>query len=321
MANGLWTTRDSYQAQTKVLEAAFTNASNAIPLLYPKLFNVWDTDPTRSFASVLPIAELGLLHQRSAEGAAFATDCPTELIPVTFPYQTYGLSSYITEEALLEDPLHTFESLPAMLANSEKFTKDLLVWNTLNLAFSNLVPGSDGLPLCATNHPIGPKLTSVGIRSLTGQTFSNSLVTAPLNPESLRQAEILFEELITDKGMPDRRTPKYLVCSPQLAKTAQEVIGTPKGLYTNTGTINTACNTYEIMPVRYLTSPTAWFLASGTGDFLSGGDTNSLVVGYKWQNRVKSWYEEPTGNFGIRTSMRLTYGFINWRGIVGSLGS
>jgi hypothetical protein len=320
MPSGLVTTRTSYQSQTKAMELAFINASTTIPMQYPKLFNEFSTDPKRSIATVMPIAELGLLRGRN-EGGAFNTDNPVELIPVTFTYSTYGLASFVTEEAQLEDPLNFAGMLPKMLANSERYTKDITIWNTLNFGFSPLVPGSDGQPLFSPVHPLGPYVSSTGVTSLTGLTFSNSLSTAPLNPDSFRQAEILFETLLTDKGLPDRRTPKYLVCGPQLAKTAQEVLGARLAPYTNQNQPNTAADQAEIMVVRYITSPTAWFLCAGPGDWKGGGDANSLVVGYKWQNRVKAWYDNQTSNYGIRTSYRNTYGFVNWRGVVGSQGS
>lgn len=303
------------------MEFAYTNASTTIPKLYPKLFNEINTDPKRSVATIMPIYELGLMRGRT-EGGGFVTDNPLEGIPATFTYATYGLSSYVTEEAQLEDPLNLMGMLPRMLNNSERYTQDITIWNTLNLAFSALVPGSsDGLPLVSAVHPLGPVVTSTGTSSLTGATFSNSLGTAPLTPESFRQAEILFETLLTDKGLPDRRTPKYLVCGPQMAKTAQEVIGARLAPYTNQNQPNTAADQAEIMVVRYLTSPTAWFLCAGPGDWKNGGDANMLVVGYKWQGRVKAWYDNPTGNYGIRASYRNTYGAAGWRGIVGSQGS
>lgn len=319
MAN-MTSTRTSYQAQTKAMEFAFINASTMIPPQYPRIFNEVTTDSQRSIATFMPIAELGLLRGR-VEGGAFQTSTPTELIPATFTYATYGLASYVTEEAQLEDPLNFMGMLPKMLANSERYTKDLTIWNTFNLAFSSTVPGNDGLPLCSGVHPLGPIATSTGVGSITGQTFSNSLGTAPLTPESFRQAEILFETLLTDKGLPDRRTPKFLVCSPQMAKTAQEVLGAKLAPYTNQNQPNTAFDQAEILVSRYLTSPTAWFLCAGPGDWRGGGDANSLIVAYKWQNRVHAWHDDPSGNYGIRTSYRNTYGFVNWRGIVGSQGS
>lgn len=320
MPNGITNTRSSIQAQLRAMEFAFINASTAIGPDYPRLFNEIVTDPKRSVATMEPIAELGMYRSR-VEGGAFSTDSPTELIPISFTYSTFGLSSYVTEEAQLEDPLNFMGMLPRMLSNSERFTLDTTVWNTLNFAFNSIVPGSDGQPLCSAAHPLGPIITATGIGSLTGQTFSNSLSTAPLTPESFRQAEILFETLLTDKGNPDRRSPKFLVCGPQMAKTAQEVLGAKLAPYTNQNQPNTAVNGAQILVTRYITSPTAWFLCAAPGDWRGGGDAHSLVVGFKWKNRVKSWYDDTTGNYGIRSSYRNTYGFVNWRGIVGSQGS
>lgn len=302
------------------MEFAYINASTTIPKQYPRLFNTFNTDPKRSIATIGQIAELGLFAGRT-EGGGFRVDSPQELIPATFTYSTYGLSSYVTEEGELEDPYNFMGMLPRMLANSERYTQDITIWNTVNLSFNPLVPGSDGLPLCNGAHPLGPINTGTGVTSITGLTFSNSLGTAPLTPESYRQAEILFETLQTDRGLPDRRTPKFLVCGPQMAKTAQEVLGARLAPYSNQNQPNTAADQAEIMVVRYLTSNTAWWLCAGPGDWRGGGDANSLVVGYKWESRVKSWYDNPTGNYGIRSSYRNTYGFANWRGIVGSQGS
>lgn len=302
------------------MELAFINASTTIPKQYPKLFNEWNTDPKRAEATIEPIAELGLFRGRT-EGGGFAVDSPVELIPIAFTYSTYGLSSYVTEEAQLEDPLNLQAMLPQMLANSERYTQDITIWNTFNYAATSTVPGSDGLPLLSTIHPLGPQLTSTGTTSLTGLVFSNYLGFSPLTPESFRQAELLFETLLTDRGNPDRRTPKFLVCGPQMIKTAQEVVGARLATYSTQNTPNTAADQAEIMGVRYITSPTAWFLCAGPGDWAHGGDCNSLVVGFKWQSRVHAWYDNPTGNYGIRSSYRNTFGFANWRGIVGSSGS
>ena len=326
MPQGIVSTRTSYQGQTKALELAFINASTTIPLQYPKIFNEITTDEKRSVATFMPVAELGLLKGRT-EGAGFVTDSPLELIPVTFTYSTYGLSSYVTEEGQLEDPLNFQGMLPKMLANSERYTKEYTIWNTFNFSFNPAIPGSDGLPLCSAVHPLGPFISSTGVAAAginplsLLNTFSNYLGTAPPTPEAFRQAEILFETLVTDRGLPDRRTPKFLICGPQLAKNWQEVLGARLAPYTNQNQPNTAFDQVELLVSRYITSPTAWWLCAGPGDWAGGGDANSLVVAYKWQNRVHSWYDNATGNYGIRTSYRNTYGFVNWRGIVGSSGS
>ena len=311
-------TRTSVQGASKVLEKAYTNRAQKVPPLYTKYFNIITTDVKRSFASFLPIAELGTLNFKS-EGAAPNFDQPFELIPYTLNYFTYALAVTITEEAQLEDPLNLMGKIPAMLADSEQQTKDLTFWNTVNLGFSPNVLGSDGQPLFSAFHPLAPMSTPTGIVSAIGQTFSNSLGATQLTPEALQQAYILFETLLSDRALPARRTPVHLLVGPQLAKTAEEILGSPYAPYTNQNTINVEHETVKLMVVRYFTSPTFWMVSAAPGDV--EGDSHSLVVAHKWENRVSSWMDPLTSGFNMKTSYRSAYGFIGWRGVVGSQGA
>jgi hypothetical protein len=320
MAQGTISTRTSANSQLKAMEFAYSNTSTKIPKQWPRLFSTVDFDPRRSVAMIMPVAPLGLMRG-VVEGAAFPTDNPQELIPQTFTFSTYGLSSFVTREAQREDPLGLMEMLPELLSNSEHYTQDITIWNTINFGFSPAVPGSDGQPLFSTVHPLGPVVTPTGITSLTGLTFSNSLGSAPLTPESFRQAELLLETLLDDRANPDRRTGVYLVCGPQMAKIAQEVVSARLAPYTNQNQPNTAADQAEVMVIRYIFSPTFWGLFARPGNWRKGADANMLVVGFKWQGDVHAWYDNETGNYGIRASYRNTYGFAGWRGSVGSAGS
>jgi hypothetical protein len=312
-------TRTSFQAASKVLEKAYTNRAQKVPPLYTKYFNVIATDPKRSFASFLPIAELGTLRWK-AEGAAPVYDQPYELIPYTLNYFTYALAAIVTEEAQTEDPINLMGKIPAMLADSEQQTKDLIFWNTINLGFSPNVLGSDGQPLFSTVHPLGPIASgTAGVTSSIGQTFSNSLGATQLTAEALQQAFILFETLLSDRGLPSRRTPVWLLCGVQLAKTAEEILGSPYAPYNNQNTINVQHETLKLLVVRYFTSNTFWMISAAPGDL--EGDSHSLVVAHKWQNRVSTWMDPQTSNWNIKTSYRSAYGFIGWRGVVGSQGA
>lgn len=311
-------TRTSTQAAGKVLEKAFTNRAQKVPPLYTKYFNIISTDPKRSFATFLPIAELGTLRFKS-EGAAPTYDQPFELIPYTLNYFTYALACIVSEEAQLEDPINLMGKLPAMLADSEQQTKDLTFWNVLNLGYNANVLGSDGQPLFSTAHPLAPISTPTGVVSAIGQTFSNSLGATQLTPEALQQAYILFETLLSDRGLPARRTPVWLLVGPQLAKSAEEILGSPYTPYNNQNTKNVLEETVKLMVVRYFTSNTFWCVSAAPGDL--EGDSHSLLVAHKWENRVSTWMDPQTSNFNIKTSYRSAYGFVGWRGVVGSQGA
>ena len=313
-------TRTSVQAQTKVLEKTYYNKTKEIPPLYEKFFNVITTDSRRSFATWLPLAELGTLTFKP-EGQAPSYDQPYELIPYTATFFTYALGVKATEEAEMEDPENFVGRIPGQLADSSRETKDLTFWNVLNTGFSGSVLGTDGVPLFSTAHPLGPIATPSGIVSTVGSNFSNYLGATALTPESLQQAYVLFETLLSDRGLPDRRTPMTLMVVPQMVKIAQEIIGSSHAPFTNTNKINVLQDTVEVFGNRYLTNANAWFVSAGKGDPFSGGDCHQIFAAFKWDNRFRVWPDPETSNYNQKTSFRCTYGFGGWRGICGSLGS
>lgn len=301
------------------MEQTFTNEAEDTPPKYPLVFNDVTTDPKRPFATFMPYAGLGVLKQKT-EGATPAYDQPYELIPTTWTYQTYALAATITEEAQLEDPLGLMAELPRMLARSERKTKDLLYWLILNLGFAPNVLGSDGLPLFAAAHPLGPISTANGVQSSIGQFLANSLGATQLTPESLYQAQVLFETSRDDRGLTQRRTAVDLVVGVQMGKIAAEVLGAPLAPYTANNTPNTEHKVLNLIVSEYLTNPYAWFVLGNKNGGKLGNDSHSMSVAHKWQNRVKTWPDPATDNWNVKTSFRSTYGFVGFRSAVGSQG-
>lgn len=319
MAAGYISTRTSTQAQTKVLEKTYSLADKKIPPLYTELFNVITPEMRRSVSTWLPTQEIGTLEYK-AEGGAPVYKSPQELIPYSATYATFALAVKATEEAELEDPNQFSAKIPAQLAVSERESKDLTIWSTVNLAFNANFLGTDGQPLCSTAHLLGPVATPLGLISSIGATFSNSLGATALTPEALQSMYILFETLLTDAGLPSRRTPVDLWVSPYLAKIGQEVLGSPKAPYSNDNRVNPLYGTVNLKVCRYFTSQWAWFVTGNKGDPFSGEDCHQLFAAYKWQNRYKAWRDGETDNYNQKSSFRYTYGFGGWRGFGGSQG-
>jgi phage major head subunit gpT-like protein len=320
---GTVSTRTSTQAQTKVLEKAYINASQEEPPLYDQFFNVITTNSKRSFATWLPIADLGTLEWKG-EGQAPAYDQPYELIPYTANFFSYALAVKATEEADLEDPENYVGKIPGMLADSCRESKDLIFWNAVNTGFDPRVLGTDGVPLFSTAHPLGPISTPTGVVSSIGANFSNSLGATALTPEALQQARILFRTLLTDRGKPDHRTPRTLMVPESMEKVAKEISGSDQAPFSTdnrTNVLKGSDTGIKVMTNRYLTQQNAWYLCAGKGDPFSGKDNHQLFVAFKWDNRYKAWTDPETDNYSQKTSFRCTYGFAGWRGIVGALGS
>lgn len=313
------TTRTSVQAQTKALEKSYYIAADRQPPMFQDDFNVISTDKKRSFATWLPNQGVGTL-QFKAEGASPVYDEPRELIPYTATFFTMALAVKATEEAELEDPENMLGKIPAQLARSSRLSLDLMLYNVYNLAFATNSVGSDGLPLCSTAHPLGPIATPTGIVATRG-TNSNSIGATALTPESLEQMKILFRTWQDDAGLPDFRKYVKLVVPEQLAKVAEEIVGSAKAPFTSDNTKNVQEGVCTVRPVRYLTNTQAFFLQGPNGDPFSNGDNHQLFAAFKWRDRYKAWTDPETSNYNQKTSSRFTYGFGGWRSIVGSQGS
>jgi len=302
-------TSSFFQAATKVVKRVFIKTAVKVPVLYPEIFNIVTPDMKRPFWTVLPIIGTGPFTLKP-EGSAPAYDQALEGTPTTFNFVTYSLAYRVTEEAELEDAQNLLARLPAMLAYSEQITKELLIWNIVNFAFDAGVLGFDGQPLASTAHPLS---------GMPGVNFSNSGGTVALTPEALQNALINFHTLVDDRNLPIYRSPKYLLVPPQLHKIAEEIVGSPYYPYSAENKLNVVEGKVRPLVVRYITSTTQWGVLAGKGDI--EGDSHSMVIGYKWQNRDRSWVDQATGNFNHKSSFRAAWGFIDFRGTYWSAGS
>lgn len=306
---GEMTTRTFFQSQTKVVKRVFLKTAAKVPVLYPQVFNIETPDMRRSFWTVLPIVGLGTFALKP-EGAAPTFDQAFEGTPSTFNFATYSLGYRVTEEGELEDAQNVLARLPRALAYSEQVTKELIIWNLANLAFSGSVLGFDGVALASTAHPL---------QGVPGVTVSNSGGTTALTPEALQNAFVAFHTLVDDRNLPIYRSPKVLMVGPQLHKVAEEVTGSPYYPYSNENKINVVEGKVRPLVVRYITSATQWAVLAAKGDIEA--DSHSLIVAFKWQNRDHSWVDDSTGNFNHKSSFRMTMGWIDWRGTYWSQGS
>jgi Mu-like prophage major head subunit gpT len=303
----IFTTNTNFQSQSKVLKAVYSKENKEAPPLYPMLFNDYDNEAARSFMTFLPVTNMGTFSQKN-EGAPPAFDNLSESIASTFNFQTYALAYKLTEEANLEDPHGLAKKLPKFLSKSERVSKDLLIWNILNLGFAGGPLLADGVVLFSASHPIA-----------RGGTYSNLLANTALTPESLQAAYILMETLSDDATLPSFRTPRYLVVRPELHKIAQEILGSEYYPYSDENRRNVVEGTVQVIVSRYQTSTTQWGVFAGKGDL--DGDTHSLFYSFKWQNKQTVWEDGETGNINHRSSFRLGFGSVDGRGSVGSQGA
>lgn len=311
-------TRTSWIAQTRVLQKIVSHRAVEAPPLYPKVYQEIGNDPNRTFMDIGAYAELGTYVQKD-EGQAPVYDQPYEIIPAHFEFNTYSLAARVTREAQDEDPLDLMGKLAPMLADSERVTKDLIYWNTINLGFDPIQTLYDGQPLFSANHLLSPVPGDAGPISKIGQTYSNYIGAVEITPDSVRLGELLFENMLSDRALPASRTALYLMCHPNKAKIAQEVTGSPYVPGTDENTINTEYQVVKILANRYLTNENAWYLMGPPG--FPNADGHALITSHKYQYDVLSWWDPQTRSWNISEEFRSTFGAADWRSLAGSDGA
>jgi hypothetical protein len=284
------------------------------PQMFEEVFNTPSWDPSRSFATTMPVIGLGL-YALKPEGQPPAYDMAAEGTPTTFTFATFSLAYKITEEGRLEDPERMFRRLPEMLAYSGTISKEIIIWAVFNLAFNGVgsaqpVLGPDGQPLASSVHPL---------EGLPGQTYSNYGGITSLTPESFQNALTAFQLLPDDRGLPMWKTPRKLIVHPNIIGIGQTVLHADLYPYSSENRPNVVKDATGLMSPRYLTLPNSWYLVAGKGE--EEADTHSLVAPFHWRDRVRTWEDPETGNQSQRASFRLSTGWEDPRGFYGSSGA
>lgn len=318
MATPLWVTNSSFIASTHLLDDKYKDELSTVPPQYPGIINEYTPKDRKRYVQFLPYTGLGNFVQKG-EGAAPTFDSPNEMIPFTAQFSTFALACAVSREAQVEDPLDMLAEIPAMMAKAARNTKDLLAVSMLALGFSAAKPIADGQPLFSTQHPLNPIVTPNGVLSRIGQTYSNSLQNLQPTVESIRGAELLFAQMLDDRGKKDSRTPITLVFHPQMSQIFEEITGTPTAPYELAKKNNIQYNKWKLFAWRDLPNPYSWFMLGNKGK--PGDDCHGLTVWFRWQSDFDSFRDPMTKNRIILDSFRMALGAWTWRGAVGSSGA
>ncbi len=215
----------------------------------------------------------------------------------------------VFERKFLDD-----KKFPVMMANAEElFTSAFRVRekvgvrgfaNAFSSAFDYLT-SEEGVSWCNTSHT-----TKAGVSTTTG--FSNS-GTSALDKTSVAAAWLLMRRFKNDIGERISVNPDMLIVPDNLGDKAEEINGTPHGLYSAEGTINIQKGRFKIIRYRLLDdySTKSWYMA----------DSRMLKRYNMFIDRIKP---ESKTNIDFNTLMteisiylRLGAGPLTWRCIYG----
>lgn len=279
----------------------FFDRYDAEPQVMPSVFNVLTTDKNQEIDSAT--SAFGKLLQTSELGALNYED-PNKMYKTTYTPLKYTLGFKVSQELLEDDQHNVIAQMPRALAKSVVYTTEYWGASVLNNAFSTSYTSyGDGKPLCSTLHSRADGGTAQSNASSTGIVLSET---------NLETGRLAGEKALNDKGEIVNFKMDTLVLPVDLRKTAQ--ILTESSM--RPGTANNDVNVYEgvfnVIPWRYITSTTAWFLM----------DKSNKLLNWFWRIRpeFKNDYNFDADAALYKVRVRFAYGWSDWRGIWGSKG-
>ena len=212
---------------------------------------------------------------------------------------------FMIERELYDDEQYRqINKFPAAMARAGRAFVEKEAASTLHNAFT--VNGYDNKPLIADDHPL---VDSTG-------TGSN-LVSGALNDTNLKLALQCMRETVDEAGNLINSSAKKLIVPPALEYEAKELINSTQKAGTTANDVNTIKGALEVVVYDYIGdaaggSDTAWFLI----------DPSLCELNFFWRIKPEFKWDEDFDTFvaKYRGYMRFSYGYSDWRGIVGSTG-
>lgn len=280
----------------KIYDDAFTEE----PMKMDSIFHIESSEKDTERDSA--ITGFGLA-QVTPEGAPINYDDPISMYDKTYTHIKYTLGFKVTREAVEDDLYRIFGKKPAQLGRAMRRTAETAAANVFNRAFNTSYLGGDAKPLASTTHPRADAGTAQSNASSTGITLSET------NLETLR---IAMRKQLDDRGQIISVTPDVLLVPIELEKTAHLIVDSTMRQGTADNDMNFYKGSLQIIAWEYLTSTTAWFLL----------DKSVHQLNWFWRERPTFKNDElfDTEFAVYKATMRLSNGFSDWRGVIGSKG-
>lgn len=293
------------------LRKLFYETFDEVPEEYSKIFHVKNSKKAREVdygLGSMPIwSEFGTAINKDLKGTA-VTDGEMPKVPyVTIPAGLERIyvhkefaQGFMVERKMVDDEQYgAIEKMPKDLARAGRYKVEMDAISLLTKGFSE--PGYDGKPLFATDHP-----------TLANGTNSN-LITGELNQENLEKAIIAMRNFTDEAGKKVVYKADTLIVPPALEFKAIELLNSVNKPDGDLNNVNSIKGKLKIQVMEFLDSDTAWFVM----------DSKRHELNFFWRVRPEFKREEDFDTLvaKYRGYMRYSYGYSDYRGIVGSQGT
>lgn len=286
------------------LNARWGAVYDEFPKEYTDLVDVYTSDMT--YEEDQEMTGFGLAPIK-AQGQPTVYDTMQQGVTTRYTHIAYGLGFIITREAIDDNKYEKVGmQRTGSLGFSMRQTKENVVANLYNRAFSTSYPIGDAAALLSTSHP-----------TLVGNQANKASVDADMSEASIEDMVILIGQATNARGLRISLQPKSLVIPIQLQFEAARIL---KSVQQN-DTANNAINALRSMGAfpegikvnHYLTDADAWFIRTNAPE------------GLKLFQRVAAEFKQDgdfdTDNLKYKAYERYSVGCSDWRSLYGSQGA
>lgn len=268
------------------------------------LVDVFDSD--KAYEEDQEMTGFGLAPVKT-QGASIVYDTAGQGYTTRYTHIAYALGFIITKEAI-DDNLYEKIGMQrtGSLAFSMRQTKENVVANIYNRAFSSSYTGGDGKPLLASDHP-----------SLAGNQSNILSTAADLSEASLEDLAIQIGQATNARGMKIAIQPRSLIVGVGLQFEAARILQSAGRVGTADNDIN-ALKAMGMFPDgvkvnHYLTDPDAFFIRT------------NVPEGVKLFQRNAAEFAQDsdfdTYNLKYKAYERYSTGWSDWRAVFGTPGA
>lgn len=271
------------------------------PQVMPEVFNV--VSSTKDSETDSATTGFGMLIETSELGALDYED-PVKMYKTVYSHKKYTKGFKVSKELMEDDQHNVIARLPKLLAKSTVRTTEYHAASVLNNGFSTSYTSyGDGNPLFSTSHDRADGGTAQSNASSTGITLTET---------NLETGRLALEKVLDDKGQIVTFQADKLIIPVDLRKTAQILTQSTLRPGTANNDVNIFEGVFKIVPWRYLTSSTAWFLQ----------DSSEHLLNFFWRVKpeFKSDYNFDADAALYKVRIRFSTGWGDWRGVWGSKG-
>lgn len=272
------------------------------PALRPSLFNIQSSTQDKEYTSGIGAIGQDAWDQYEKSGRAGVADFDA-YYKTTFEHKEYIMEIPIKRKLIDDAQTTEFRNIVGRVGDSAALKMEKDAASVFNNAESSSFVGGDGVSLINDSHKFSP--------AKTGATQDN-LLTLALTKDNLAEARETMMAFTDDTAELVSATPNLLLVPPELEDTALEITRSVFDPDSANNTINPQNGRFVVAAWHHLTTADRWYLI----------DSALMMQSLFWFNRVPISVVPKVEDKTVRATwiayMRYSYGWSDWRWVIGS---